>query len=47
MIVKLIANGIKSYFEDNYNTFDCFLNVFSTIDFILRFTIDFNNETAV
>ncbi len=45
MIIKLIGLGIKRYFKDRFNTFDCFIVVLSTIDTVLTFSID-NNQSA-
>lgn len=32
MIVKILGFGIRDYFRDPYNSFDCFLVIASAID---------------
>jgi len=35
MVIKMAGMGIKEFFKDHFNKFDCFIIVISTIDFIL------------
>ena len=35
MIMKLLGFGIKNYFRDNFNIFDCFIVLVSLLDFTL------------
>lgn len=37
MVVKLIGLGVKQYFKDSFNTFDCAIVVISIIDIVLTF----------
>ena len=35
MIMKFLGLGIKNYFRDNFNIFDCFIVIVSLVDFTL------------
>lgn len=45
MFIKLIGFGIKSYFKDSFNTFDCIIVITSIIDIVLTFA-DLNISAA-
>jgi hypothetical protein len=36
MVFKLIGLGLKGYFRDNFNTFDCFIVFVSIVDFVFN-----------
>lgn len=35
MVIKLLGFGIKNYFKDAFNSFDCFLIISGIIDLIV------------
>ena len=35
MIMKFLGLGLKNYFRDNFNIFDCFIVIVSLVDFTL------------
>ena len=39
MLVKQVGMGLKSYFRDSFNVFDCAVVVFGVIDLILLFAL--------
>ena len=44
MLLKMMGLGLKGYFKDGFNLFDCFIICISTLDIILNSV--FNNSTS-
>lgn len=38
MLIKLLGFGVKGYFQDNFNTFDCIIVVMSLLDLTLTYS---------
>lgn len=38
MVLKLLGLGIKNYFYDRYNDFDCIIVVFSLVEIIATYS---------
>jgi len=39
MIIKLFGLGLKGYFQDKFNSFDCVIVLISTVDITLTYSL--------
>ena len=48
MIVKLFAFGLKDYFRDKLNAFDCVIVIVSIVEFIVELMIeDYSTDLTI
>lgn len=47
MVAKLLAFGVKTYFKDSFNIFDCIIVVTSFIDLVMTYASTATNSRAI
>jgi hypothetical protein len=47
MFLKVLGLGIKSYFKDSFNRFDCFIAVTALVDLVLADSVGATNIDTI